>query len=110
MDDNASAHPADSHGAARNPNTDSFVPINPLGAAGVIVAPTLAHAAAAAGISIVFLVAAPPATSVPYNLAHLDDSGKPNEGRAASSPVLEARKPRSAATHSRSLSQRPKIV
>jgi hypothetical protein len=81
-----------------------------LGAAGVIVAPTLAHAAAAAGISIVFLVAAPPATSVPHNLAHLDDSGKPDEGRAASSPVLEARKPRSAATHSRSLSQRPKIV
>jgi ATP-dependent DNA ligase len=30
MDDNASAHPADSHGAARNPNPDSFVPINPL--------------------------------------------------------------------------------
>ena len=30
MDDNASAHPADSHGAARNPNPDSFVPIDPL--------------------------------------------------------------------------------
>ena len=30
MDDNASAHPANSHGAARNPNPDSFVPINPL--------------------------------------------------------------------------------
>jgi len=29
MDDNASAHPADSHDAARNPNPDSFVPINP---------------------------------------------------------------------------------
>src|SRR5882672_6816594 len=32
MDDNASAHPADSHDAARSPNPDSFVPINPLGA------------------------------------------------------------------------------
>ena len=31
MDDNASAHPADSHGAARNLNPDSFVSINPLG-------------------------------------------------------------------------------
>jgi hypothetical protein len=30
MDGNASAHPADSHGAARNSNPDSFVPINPL--------------------------------------------------------------------------------
>jgi hypothetical protein len=30
MDDNASAHPADSHDAAWNPNPDSFVPINPL--------------------------------------------------------------------------------
>jgi hypothetical protein len=26
---NASTHPADSHDAARNPNPDSFVPINP---------------------------------------------------------------------------------